>query len=165
MELQDDTFSPFPSSTQKDYLTMPDPDRILAKNLDQSYESWPDFNFSINIELGNRIYTEKRVRYSIWNLISDVGGFSDGIYLVLRIFMTTYSGMAFKTNFLNRSYFDSDSNPREQQDVDYRNTFDDLQQGRCKVVGERLLKVISRALKAPAQLKQSFLKNIYCWYC
>ena len=117
------------------------------------------------MELGNRIHTEKRVRYSIWNLVSDVGGFSDGIYLVLRIFMTAYSAMAFKTNFLNRSYFDSDSNPREQQDVDYRNTFDDLQQGRCKVVGERLLKVISRALKAPAQLKQSFLKNIYCWYC
>ena len=118
MELQDDTFSPFRSSTQKDYLTMPDPDRILAKNLDPSHESWSDFYFSINMELGNRIYTEKRVRYSIWNLISDVGGFSDGIYLVLRIFMTAYSGMAFKTNFLNLSYYDSEKNPNDHQDVD-----------------------------------------------
>ena len=117
------------------------------------------------MELGNRIHTEKRIRYSIWNLVADVGGFSDGIYLILRIFMTAYSAMAFKTNFLNRSYFDSDINPHEQQDVDYRKIFDDLQQGRNKVVDGSLLKVIIRALEAPAQLKQSFLKNIYCWYC
>ena len=117
------------------------------------------------MELGNRIHTEKRIRYSIWNLVADVGGFSDGIYLILRIFMTAYSAMAFKTNFLNLSYYDSEKNLNDHQDVDYKNIFDDLRQGRSKVVNESLLKVIIKALEAPAQLKQSFFKNIYCWYC
>ena len=72
-----------------------------------------DFNFKMEIELGNKIHIEKRIRYSIWNLISDVGGFSDGITIVCSIFMTTYSAMAFKTSFLNRSYYDSDKDPRE----------------------------------------------------
>ena len=106
MELQDDIFSPFPSSTQKSYLTIPDPDRIVP-NVEYDYTKTDDF-FRMEMELGNRIHTEKRVRYSIWNLISDVGGFSDGIYLILKIFMTAYSSIAFKKNFLGRSYYDSD---------------------------------------------------------
>jgi hypothetical protein len=71
------------------------------------------FDFHMVIELSNKIHTEKRVRYSIWNLISDVGGFSDGIILVCNIFMTAYSAMAFKTSFLNKSYYDSDKDPHE----------------------------------------------------
>ena len=72
----------------------------------------------MEMELGNRVHTEKRVRYSIWNLISDVGGFSDGIYLILSFFMTSYSAMAFETAYLSRSYYDSEKNPREHQDVE-----------------------------------------------
>ena len=109
MKLQDDIFSPFPSSNQMSYLTMPDQDRIVPK----IEFGFSDLHFSIEIELGNRIHTEKRERYSIWNLISDVGGFNDGIYLVLSLFMTAYSALAFKTNFLNRSYFDSEKDPGE----------------------------------------------------
>ena len=117
------------------------------------------------MELGNRIYIEKRVRYSIWNLISDVGGFSDGVYLVCSIFTTAYSAMAFKTTYLNRSYYDSDKDPNEHQDVDYRSTVDDLKQGRSNVINGSLLKVISRALEAPHKLKQSLLQNIVSWCC
>ena len=65
------------------------------------------------MELGDKIHTEKRVRYSVWNLISDVGGFSDGLYLVCSIFMSTYSAMAFQTAFLNKSYYDSGKDPRK----------------------------------------------------
>ena len=71
------------------------------------------FIFYIFIKLGNIIHIEKRIRYSIWNLISDVGGFSDGVTLVCNIFMAAYSAMAFKTKFLNRSYYDSDKDPLE----------------------------------------------------
>ena len=111
MELQDEIFSPFPSftSTQKSYLTMPDADRIVT----QTYYNWDDVFFYMEIELGSRIHTEKRVRYSIWNLISDVGSFSDGIYLMCSIFMSAYSAMAFKTTYLNRSYYDAEKDPRE----------------------------------------------------
>ena len=107
MELQDDIISPFPTSTRKNYIAIQD--QILP---DIKYSDY-GFNFRIFIELGNKIHIEKRIRYSIWNLVSDVGGFSDGITLVCNIFMTAYSAMAFKTSFLNRSYYDLDKDPRE----------------------------------------------------
>jgi len=106
MELKDDIFSPFPSSNQKNYLTVSD--QITPTPINQT-----EFNFKGSIELTNRIHIEKRVRYSFWNLISDVGGFSDGIFLICNIFMGAYSAMAFKTSFLNKSYFDSDKDLHE----------------------------------------------------
>ena len=35
-----------------------------------------------NFVLAEDIVTEKRTRYSIWDLLGDVGGFNDGLILV-----------------------------------------------------------------------------------
>ena len=119
----------------------------------------------MKMELANKIHIEKRIRYSIWNMISDVGGFSDGITLICNIFMTAYSAMAFKTSFLNRSYYDSDKDPREHKDENYKITVENLKQGRSKFVEKSLFNAIKIVLEAPNQLKQSLLQNIFGWYC
>ena len=80
-------------------------------------------------------------------------------------FMTGYSAIAFKTEFLRNSYFDSDKDPRKLHDEGYTRTVDDLRQGKCKVVDDSLLKVFRRVLETPAQLKQSFLQNFVSCYC
>ena len=119
----------------------------------------------MEMELANKIQIEKRIRYSIWNLISEVGGFSDGITLICNIFMTAYSAMAFKTSFLNRSYYDSDMDPREHKDENYKTTVENLKQGRSKFVDNSLFNEIKRVLEAPNQLKMSLSQNIFGWYC
>ena len=43
----------------------------------------------------------KRTRYNFWNLLGDVGGFNDGLFLVCEIFMATYAALSFKIDYLN----------------------------------------------------------------
>ena len=38
---------------------------------------------------------ESRVRYNCWDLLGDVGGFNDGLYLVCSMLLSTYAGFAF----------------------------------------------------------------------
>ena len=72
LELTDDIFSPFKSSEEISYLTLTETD------INEETGTGKVFRFA----LSNDIVTEKRTRYSIWDLLGDVGGFNDGLILV-----------------------------------------------------------------------------------
>lgn len=42
----------------------------------------------------------------MWDLIEDVGGFHDGMFLVCQLFMGFYSALNFRVEFLNRKIVD-----------------------------------------------------------
>ena len=66
---------------------------------------------------------EKRTRYTIWDLLGDVGGFNDGLVLVLQILTSAYTAVSFKTQFLASIYYDSNSDARNRQtSQQHRNT-------------------------------------------
>ena len=50
---------------------------------------------------------ESRERFTIWDLASDVGGFHDALIIMSELLTGAYAAFAFKTNFLNQNYFDS----------------------------------------------------------
>ena len=50
----------------------------------------------LEIKLDDKIKSLSRVRYNIWDLLADVGGFNDGLVLILSIFMSIYSQFAYK---------------------------------------------------------------------
>ena len=50
---------------------------------------------------------ESRVRYSYWDLLGDVGGFNDGLFLLGSILLKTYAGLAFKEDYLIGTEFES----------------------------------------------------------
>ena len=50
---------------------------------------------------------EKRTRYSIWDLLGDVGGFNDGLILVCKFLTAAYSAASFNTKFLAATFYDS----------------------------------------------------------
>ena len=77
---------------------MPDQSFLNLKQSDLDFFFDPStllFEFEMTFELGSRLHIEKRTRYSLWDLVADVGGFNDGIMLVCSIFMSAYSAMAF----------------------------------------------------------------------
>ena len=59
--------------------------------------------FPIRISLNLLGLTEinSRTRYNFWDLLGDVGGFSDGLFLVCQMLMTSYAALAFKIDYLN----------------------------------------------------------------
>ena len=52
-------------------------------------------DFKIMLQLDTHIAIMQRVRYNVWDLLGDVGGFNDGLLLLCSIFMSTYSAFAF----------------------------------------------------------------------
>ena len=59
--------------------------------------------FPVNFDMYLIGLTEinSRTRYNFWDLLGDVGGFNDGMFLVCQIFMTTYAALAFKVDYLS----------------------------------------------------------------
>ena len=66
------------------------------------------------LTLGNEIIIEKRSRYTIWDLLGEVGGFNFGLILVSKLLALIYYSASFNTAFLNTSYHDSNSDARER---------------------------------------------------
>ena len=50
---------------------------------------------------------ESRERFTIWDLAGDLGGFHESLMLICELLTGVYAAIAFKTNFLNQHYFDS----------------------------------------------------------
>ena len=61
-------------------------------------------NFEADFKLTGMLKVENRIRYTLWDLLSDVGGFNDGLYLICQLFMGSYSALAFKVNYLNNMF-------------------------------------------------------------
>ena len=72
LELTDDIFSPFKTSEEISYLT------LTERSVSDKVTKGKVFKFF----LSDDIVTEKRTRYSICDLLADVGGFNDGLILV-----------------------------------------------------------------------------------
>ena len=57
--------------------------------------------------LSDEIVIEQRTRYTIWDLLGDVGGFNDGLMFVCQILTSAYATVSFKTSFLRQAFYDA----------------------------------------------------------
>ena len=90
LELSDAIFSPFKSSENRSYLSLKEKHK----------EEYLNGERTIDFSLSNNIVIEKRTRYTIWDLLGDVGGFNDGLTLVCQLLTSVYTAVSFKTQFL-----------------------------------------------------------------
>ena len=68
-----------------------------------------------DLALDNEIVIEQRTRYTIWDLLGDVGGFNDGLIFVCKLLTSTYAAISFKTSFLSQMLYDSNTDaPRRR---------------------------------------------------
>ena len=55
----------------------------------------------INFGLSGQKTIEKRVRYNLWSLVSDVGGFYFGLRIIGTIMIGSYARLAYEKEFLD----------------------------------------------------------------
>ena len=68
----------------------------------------PDFWISpleINFRILNKIKTMSRTRLSFWTALGDVGGFYDGLLLLIKLFMSPISALFFSADFLSTGLY------------------------------------------------------------
>ena len=56
---------------------------------------------------------QNRTRYNFWDLLGDIGGFNDGLFLLFSIFMSSYSALAYKIDYLNGKVVDDDEDRKK----------------------------------------------------
>ena len=93
VDLIDTIASPVPiHDEQSFYLTIDEFESVDAiGEVDQDIA----FSLKVRFNLGSTLALESRTRYTAWDLLGDVGGFHDGIFIVVSLFMSSYSAVAF----------------------------------------------------------------------
>ena len=77
-DLQDSIIDPFDAQTdERSGLAVEQTATFKGESFLLTHRIYPDVNKQVNI----------RVRYSFWDALSDVGGFHDGLCLLVRLFM------------------------------------------------------------------------------
>ena len=66
--------------------------------------------FEVEIYMDGYVQVEQRTRYSFWNLLGDVGGFHDGLFLLVSIFYAPFASLAFSLDFAKGTTVDSGKN-------------------------------------------------------
>ena len=104
-DFQDELWSPFPTAGSSynfiDFNEFP----ILSSESDAEYEEYEKnarlanendyrvnpLNFKITLFLSSQFTVQSRMRYNVWDLLGDVGGFNDGLVLVSSILFSFIS--------------------------------------------------------------------------
>lgn len=64
-------------------------------------------NFHVTVGMDDKINLMTRTRYNVWDLLGDVGGFSGGLFLFCSVFMSTYTAVVFKVDWLRSQVLDN----------------------------------------------------------
>ena len=71
-------------------------------------------NLSVEILLSNDMLIMERKRYNFWDALGDIGGFNDGLVLLLQIFMGKYSALMFESSIVQGTHYRK-SHDREKE--------------------------------------------------
>ena len=113
--------------------------------------------------LSDNIVIENRTRYSVWDLLGDVGGFNDGLILVCQLLTSAYTAASFRTKYLASSYFDSDNDADSRSSPGHRITMAKLKEQDSKNIIDP--SAFEKALTSAESLKQSFIRNLFFCKC
>ena len=97
LELQDSWINPFGGVTyQEDYI------QSSATTID-SYDLYTFYEHLFYAD--DSIQVIKRIRYNFWMALGDIGGFYDGLRLVLALFMAPIAAIFFENDLLKDSIY------------------------------------------------------------
>lgn len=57
----------------------------------------------------------ERKRYNFWDAVGDIGGFHDGIVLIIQVFMAPYSAMMFNIGLTNGTLYQDKPSKKERE--------------------------------------------------
>ena len=59
------------------------------------------FQIEFGMQLSGLKRIESRTRYTVWDILGDVGGLSDGLHMITATFMSIYASLAFEASYLH----------------------------------------------------------------
>ena len=81
-------------------------DELSFMNLESTTIKLPAYpSIAFNFKISENILKYQRNRYSFWKALGDIGGFNDGMCLVIKIFMTPISASFFFNSFTHGTRF------------------------------------------------------------
>ena len=108
--MRDDLFNPFNDESETiDYVTaekvqdFSDVRPITGGKDQQNLAVVPELR--IDITLSTDMIVSERKRYNFWDAVGDIGGFHDGIVLIIQVLMAPYSAMMFNIGLTNGTLY------------------------------------------------------------
>ena len=116
--MKDDIWSPFPSGSNEFIYLNANFDKVQIDEGEKDISSFHNkdengvlipsdvLDFKITVFLDERIEIIERTRYNVWDLLGDVGGFNDGLYLICSLVISTYSAFSFNKSIIENTFVD-----------------------------------------------------------
>ena len=103
VELFDSLYDPFGEKTDvQEFLD------ISESETTQLVSFKPKIGFSHKFHIANTIHIQRRFRYDFWTALGDIGGFHDGLDLIIKFFMVPIAAIFFENDILKGNlYFES----------------------------------------------------------
>ena len=125
-------------------------------------------DFEVAVHLGKNIEIIERTRYNLWDILGDVGGFNDGLYLVFELLFSSYAAFSYKQSILKNVKVDSEAlkktfkSAQIENSVPYQSVIDSInsQNGFQCQVDTDMISVFSWGLKRATSLRHSFFEAI-----
>ncbi len=73
---------------------------------------WPG---DIHFVISNDKQLNQRTRYSFWQFVGDIGGFHDGLKLLVDMFFAPFVSFSFATDFVKKGVYSSKSTDRSDK--------------------------------------------------
>ena len=80
------------------------------------------FDFELVVHLGKNIEIIERTRYNFWDILGDVGGFNDGLYLVFELIFSSFATFSFKQSILKNIKVDSEALKKTFKSTQFENS-------------------------------------------
>ena len=71
--------------------------------------------YETEFTISNELQIEKRIRYNFWMALADIGGFHDGLFLVLSLFMSPYAATLFENDLMRGNLFNWSLNQKKRR--------------------------------------------------
>ena len=96
LQVHDNIVNPFSSlSAEYSYI------QVVSTRIDYQED------IGINIVIDNSVQEESRTRYSLWTALGDIGGFHDGLTLLMQVVITPIAATLFENDLLKGKLFSS----------------------------------------------------------
>lgn len=103
LTINDGLLNPFDQTTEESVYLSPE----KTDNIDTFADDSVSGGISIQIEvmLSDEMAMQSRTRYNYWDALGDIGGFHDGLVLLVNVFMASYSAGMFEQSLVDGSRY------------------------------------------------------------
>ena len=122
----------------------------------------------IKLNLNGYLKVESRTRYSVWDLLGDVGGLHDGLVIFCAIFVVPFSTFSFSNDYITGKLVDDSNRQHDrafQSSARFLGVVKKISSGANAKVDPDTLDIIAKAIRSARKFKstiQDAIKELFC---